>query len=279
MFRSLPVILALLAAAPAAHAAQSYDNCTGFITSLPVTINTQGTWCMRTDLSSALTSGGVITVATNNVTLDCNHFKLGGLPAGPSSSAYGVLAVNRSNITVRNCTIRGFGVGVFLTGTQGGHLVEDNRADANLFIGLAVSGDGSIIRRNQVVDTGGSSTPRGLYAEHSVDLLDNIVSNVAADPATNYDAWGIYTIDNLSGRVVGNAVRGVAAAGTGTSRGMQHLGAGRLVIRNNDVVGTGGGAGVACDSTLPHAKDNLILGFGAGSGLIYCSDDGNTVSP
>jgi hypothetical protein len=39
--------LALLGYTGAASAAETYDNCTGFITSLPAVITRQGTWCMN----------------------------------------------------------------------------------------------------------------------------------------------------------------------------------------------------------------------------------------
>jgi len=95
-----------------ADAAQSYDNCTGFITSLPATISTQGTWCLNKDVSTAVTSGAAITIAANNVTLDCNDFKLGGLAAGLTTQAVGVYALDRFNISVRHCNIRGFYFGI-----------------------------------------------------------------------------------------------------------------------------------------------------------------------
>ncbi len=70
-----------------AHAAESYDNCTGFIDSVPATITTQGTWCLRKNLATNITTGNAITIATNNVTIDCNDFKIGGLAAGSASRA------------------------------------------------------------------------------------------------------------------------------------------------------------------------------------------------
>ena len=90
---ALPGLLAVLACKPAS-AAESYDNCAGFITSLPAVISSQGTWCMKQDLATAVTSGFVITVATNNVTIDCNNFKLGGLAAGAGTQASGIFANN-----------------------------------------------------------------------------------------------------------------------------------------------------------------------------------------
>src|SRR4249920_1444376 len=82
-----------------AHAAQSYDNCTGFITSLPATISTQGTWCLKQDLATAVTTGSAILINTNNVTIDCNDFKLGGLGAGLATLANGIYSLNRVNAT------------------------------------------------------------------------------------------------------------------------------------------------------------------------------------
>src|SRR5687768_7170485 len=87
------LLLLLLSAAvspPTARAAASYDNCTGFVTTLPATIATQGVWCLKQDLSTAITSGNAIAITANNVTLDCNGFKLGGLSAGPASTATGI---------------------------------------------------------------------------------------------------------------------------------------------------------------------------------------------
>src|SRR5688572_11288780 len=75
-----------------ALAARSYDTCTGYVESLPATIGSPGQWCLRRDLSTAQTSGAAITVAANNVTLDCNDFKLGGLSAGLDTLAHGMAA-------------------------------------------------------------------------------------------------------------------------------------------------------------------------------------------
>ena len=131
----LPLLLLGLPCAwpNAVFAAESYDNCTGFIDTLPATISTQGTWCLRKDLGTAVTSGAAIAIATNNVTIDCNDFKLGGLAAGAGTLAYGIRAANRYNTTVRNCNIRGFFFGLQFWG--GGHTVEDNRFDVDLDAG------------------------------------------------------------------------------------------------------------------------------------------------
>src|SRR5688500_7900792 len=96
---ALTFVAGLLALAPgASRAAESYDNCTGFIDSLPAVITKQGTWCMRKDLSTAIDTGNAITVATNNVTIDCNDFKIGGLAAGVDTLAHGIVAADRKSV-------------------------------------------------------------------------------------------------------------------------------------------------------------------------------------
>ncbi len=174
----------------AARAAESYDNCTGYIDTVPTTISTQGVWCMNKDMATSLASGNAITIATNNVTLDCNDFKLGGLAAGTASQAMGIAALLRQNITIRHCNIRGFLYGIELNGGAG-HLVEDNLIDGNLLFGIDVDADSNcVVRRNRVFDTGGSTHPLTTGAAWGIratgDIIDNIVDGVFSAGTTSF---------------------------------------------------------------------------------------------
>src|SRR5688572_12403874 len=103
------VLAATACTALPATAAESFDSCDGrFIDSLPAHISTPGVWCLRHDVSTAIGAGAAINIAANNVTLDCNGFRIGGLAAGPGSMASGVYVSGRQNASVRNCGIRGF---------------------------------------------------------------------------------------------------------------------------------------------------------------------------
>src|SRR5690606_10611061 len=159
------------------------DSCTGFVDSVPATITVPGIWCLRKDLSTNVSSGNAVTIAANNVTLDCNDFKVGGLAAGNGSGARGIHASNRQNVAVRHCNVRGFHVGIDIFGGAG-HLVEDNRLDSNLYVGLSVYGENSLVQRNRVYDTGGavnSSYSYGILGKASV--IDNTVERVFATAA------------------------------------------------------------------------------------------------
>jgi parallel beta-helix repeat protein len=259
-----------------AQGAESYDNCTGFVSSLPATISTQGTWCLDKDLSTAMTSGSAITIATNNVTLDCNHFKIGGLAAGAGTTTYGVYALTRLNATIRNCNIRGFFTGIHLAG-GGGHLVEDNSLDGSTHSGILMAGSASTIRNNLVIDTGGSTAYTGftigIRAEEGAAVLDNTVNGVA--PIDAALAIGIFSFGG--GSISGNRIRGIAGTPV---HGIYADSSVRTLIRSNDVQGPGtgvtGGIGIRCFSLGSTAHDNLIDGFE--TGIDNCLSSSNVVN-
>ena len=155
---SVPLLVMLALVLGTSPARAETVSCTA-ITSLPAVITVQGIYCFTGDLNTALTSGNAIDIQTNNVVLDLNGFKLGGLAAGLGTNAFGIAADNRQNLTIKNGTIRGFFLGIRLgnSGASQGHVVEDIRADQNTSIGLSVAGAGHIVRNNQVVATGGTT--------------------------------------------------------------------------------------------------------------------------
>src|SRR5436309_356976 len=137
-------------------------NCTP-ITAVPFTIPAAGTWCLAQDLNTTLASGNAITIAANNVVLDLNGHRLANVGAGPGTEASGVYAFQRTDITVRNGTVRGFKFGIRLDDsspytTYQAHVIEDLRADQNTWIGIWVAGRENIIRNTQVMSTGGATS-------------------------------------------------------------------------------------------------------------------------
>lgn len=172
----LALLLAMgsLSAAGRADAAESYDNCTGYIESIPVSITTQGTWCLKHDVSTSITLGTALSINANNVTLDCNGFKIGGLGAGISTATFGISS-DKLNATVRNCNVRGFYEGIFLQGDNA--VIEHNRADANTHVGIRSSGDGNLIRGNVVTDTGGYTGDAYAYGIIAAGIGPRVIDN------------------------------------------------------------------------------------------------------
>ena len=271
--------LALMPCVPqSVRAAESYDNCSGFITSLPAVISTQGTWCLKQDLATSSISGAAITINTNNVTIDCNDFKLGGLAAGLGTHSEGIFAIDRLNVTVHHCNIRGFLYGVYLGGIAGGgHTIEDNRFDGNTYTGVQVEGDGSVVRRNRISNTGKSTdvvNAAGIITTGSVDVVDNSVSSVIAATGSNGRAYGIFVGSNPAGAVIGNGVRGLVADGTGYAIAFFETGTNYVDVRDNDLVGDGSAltVGLDCQNSNTTAKNNAVNGFAFG--LVSCTDHG-----
>jgi len=172
-------------------------------------------YCLVTDFTTNLTSGFGITISTSNVVLDLNGHTIDNLAAGTATETRGVFALRRQNITVRNGTIRGFREAVTLQddppyAASGGHLVEAIRADKNTYVGINVYGHGNVVRRNQVLTTGGTtalSNASGFGIRVSGPgnrVIDNDVVGVTASSGYSYGIdVATYTDDSI---VLGNRI-------------------------------------------------------------------------
>jgi hypothetical protein len=239
-------------------------NCTA-ITSLPITITTQGIYCLTSDLSTGMTVGNAIEIATSNVVIDLNGHKLGGLAAGTGTGARGIFAYQRQNITIRNGTVRGFFQGILLSDsspytTSHGHLIEDIRADMNTFTGIEAAGRGNIIRNNQVVNTGGSTSTNYAYGILGVGPGTRVINNdiIETKEQSTGSASGIY-LQNAPGSVVENNRIGNSSTGPGTSNGIYITGSSTDVLVSNNRVTTMNN-GVYYDSATGKYRDNLTSG-------------------
>src|SRR5262245_38126235 len=209
------LLVVLAVALGAAPARAETVNCTP-ITSLPAVITVQGVYCLKGDLSTAITSGNAIAIQTNNVTLDLNGFKLGGDAAGLGTQTFGIYPLDRQNITIKNGTVRGFYWGILLEGLGGGgHVVEDIRADQNTVVGIQVDGQGTVVRNNLIVKTGGTTTL-----------------------GANANATGILVRGQFP-RVLNNDVILTTSKGTGIARGIFFIDVAAAFAVNNRITGPG----------------------------------------
>jgi hypothetical protein len=287
LFPVLAAALLLLGAmAPrAVVAAEKSASCGSVIVSLPATIDTPGSWCLTANLTTNIVSGNAIAIAANNVVLDCNGFRIDGYGAGDTSSAVGISATGRRNITIRNCEVRGFLFGAYLDDqsqpTSGRHLVEDNVFNQNHYVGVYVGGDGSTVRRNQVLQTQAPASGGAAFALETsgvVDIVDNTIYHVEATDAA---AIGILTNFNVGGTVRGNRIAWVGLdSGTGPVLAMRHQNASaRMTIRGNVLSGdaSAGSIGIECNTTTDVTKSNSILGWDIA--ISECANNGNTIKP
>ena len=210
------------------------------ITSLPYVIYTQGVYCFTGNLSTNMTSNVAIAINANNVTIDMNGYKLGGLAAGDGTTARGIGSYQRKNITIRNGVVRGFLVGIDLSDdspfvASQGHVVTGILADQNTYVGIRVAGRGMTVRRNQVVDTGGSTVTNSgsgiaVYG-HGNNIFDNQVSTTTS-MSTN-DAYGIILVNADNSMLKDNRLSETVALGSATSHGIHITNSNDVIARNN----------------------------------------------
>ena len=151
----LLVVLALASIPVPALSASEPANCRPIPAPLPAVITDEGVYCLTGNLGTSMRQGIAVWIKADNVVLDLNGFILEGFTDRATTTATGVFAGGQQNITIRNGTIRGFNYGISMVVSNG--TVEGIRADRNTFVGIGVTGAGTVIRNNQVVATGGTT--------------------------------------------------------------------------------------------------------------------------
>lgn len=276
----VPATAILLGAAAPAQA--EITQCTN-ITTLPTVISTQGVYCLKQDLSTSITSGPAIRITANNVTLDCNDWKIGGLAGGIATNAAGVWST-KLNTTIRNCSIRGFKTGIALSGS-GGYLVEDNRLDHNTEEGIFLGGDANVVRRNRIIDTGGrplSDTSIGIMVSYTTAsvISDNLIANVTVtgNGAGQGSSIGLWTTHSSKGvEIRNNTFSNIVPAGNGRAFGTLGGADSVVSVRDNTAFNPTPTAGAGFDGgdSASLCKGNISQGFT--TTIAHCTDAGGNV--
>jgi hypothetical protein len=190
------VVLGLVLGAAAGARAET-TQCAA-IAAVPVTIAIPGVYCLTSDLDYAPASGTAIRINASNVVLDLNGHALRGL-AGSSTTAYGIYAEQRQNVTVMNGTVRGFETGVYLGDlapftTARGYVVEGMRVENSTGSGIEVDGRVGIVRHNQVLATGPGPQPFNTFGivlcGPGARAINNDVARVDKQGAAiSYGVW------------------------------------------------------------------------------------------
>jgi len=217
---------------------------------IPKTIDTPGSYYLTEDVSSAVTA---IIVAVDDVTIDLAGFAL----VGPGSN-YGIYMNARSNVEIRNGTVRNFLYGIYeLSSDNGrGHRVIDVRAISNKSRGIFLSGGGHLVKGCTASNNGTSATGivYGIYAGSGCTVTGNTAHNNGnsatstvygifaggstvtgntsshnGDSATGNVVYGIYA--NYGSTVTGNTACYNGTGASGTVYGI-YLGGNCLVDQN-----------------------------------------------
>lgn len=119
---SLLVFLAFLVALSGSVGAITVDSC-GNLSTANVTY----------DLSNDIVSSGTcLTIGANGIILDCQEYIITGENA---SGSYGIHAIGKSNVTIKNCNIRDYQYGIYLDSSDSNAL-ENNTLSSNTRWGI-----------------------------------------------------------------------------------------------------------------------------------------------
>jgi Right handed beta helix region len=230
---------------------------------VPRTITVPGHYCLLYDLATDVSHGAAITIAADDIVLDLGGRILDGSAAGPATEAVGIAAVGRSNITVRNGTVRGFFAGIQLTDQAGshGHVIEGVTAERNTSRGIEAEGASLRIRGNQVRQTGGSTSPLGtraygllLRAPESM-VLDNEITGTIGSGSFVY---GIWATGSDGSTIEGNRIENRALP-AGYSFGILLPFSFDVLVVDNRITRFSEGVGFSSGSTGQY-RDNLTAG-------------------
>jgi hypothetical protein len=182
------------------------------IATLPTTITQPGIYCLTADFTLNMATDVAIRINVANVVVDLNGHTIDNAKAGAATSATGIYGSGIRNVVVKNGVLRGFAYGVFVNDVSPftksyGWIIEDVRTDRTTHVGLLIWGRDGIVRRNQVVTTGGSTlTPDAtgiILVGPRHRAIDNDVITVTAPGTSVGIAFGV---DSDNGVAIGNRI-------------------------------------------------------------------------
>jgi len=155
---------------------------------IPKTISESGSYYLTEDVNSA---GTAITIAVNDITIDLMGYTIKGPNSGTN---YGIYMSGRSNVEIRNGTVRDFGyTGIYEVHDSGiGHRVINVRSISNGRSGIRLSGKGHLIKDC----TAAENDLNGIHARWSCMVTGNTAHANGGIGISVY--WGSTVTDNTT---------------------------------------------------------------------------------
>ena len=262
----------LLAAVVLSPGAAFAGSCTAIAT-VPTTISAPGNYCLVDNYTVNQSAGAAITIASNDVSLDCDGHSLKNLSTANNGTSSGIYAYGRNNLTVKNCRITGGftnGIDIIQSNTVANrsyyNTIENNYIAGPLLHGIRAYGSVIEVTNNRVYDIGGQlntyaigirlggSTATGSFRLHIVR------GNYVVGTTSPYSyAYGIFSDNSLASAFLDNGVAGTAGATGKATYGMYILGTYNR-MSDNHVTGTGASTevGIYSPDSTSNCFDNYI---------------------
>ncbi|MDJ0613134.1 MAG: hypothetical protein QNJ29_05615 [Rhizobiaceae bacterium] len=283
LFLALGMALASLPGIGQAPAHAEITDCTE-ITTIPTVINASGIYCLKGNLGTNLAAGNIISIEANNVVIDLNGWRVGGLAGGDGTLATAFASVGRRNITIRNGTIRGFAAAISASGLNtAGHRYENLLIEGATSAGMIIDGAAHRIENNQFFDIGSSSVlqgasgiisgPQALSGSHIVGNSFASINETSTSNGIRLSSGGILNVikDNTIANVFG----------PGTNVGILIGSMADTIIQGNRVMNPGvasGAAGISIGSSARMiCADNIVDGYT--TAIVGCNTLSNNITP
>lgn len=257
---------------------------------LPANIEAPGTYCLAQGHLTDITSGTLINIAANDVTLDCQGHTLRSTAASASGSSSAIVAFDRNNVEIRNCRIIGgftHGINVSQDNLQPNrsyyNSVVDNYVAGPYMSGIIAFGSAIEVRGNRVYDIGGQLNQSAFGIRVGGSKVSGFKfqivhdNRVAGTNSPTRHAYGIFSDGSVGTVFHENLVSGSSGAG-GAYKGYGikiASGAGNTITDNylhdagpgSDAVGvqTPSGGGVCYDNQIWAAQPTIGCNAGYGN--------------
>jgi parallel beta-helix repeat protein len=211
---------------------------------LPLTITEPNSYYLVEDVNFEPNDVNAITIECNDVTIDLMGYALKGPDSGSKS---GICMSKRTNIEIRNGTLRDFYDGIRDDSYGRQHRIINVRAMSNLNYGIKLLSYGNLVKDctagengSYGIDVSNGSTVTGntVYDNSSIGIYAGDNCTVTGNTAYRNDDVGVYVDAGCT--VTGNTVAWNQASGIYAGNGS--MVAGNTAYRNNqsDSVGHGG---------------------------------------
>lgn len=254
---------------------------------IPKTISTRGSYYLTEDITAA---GTAITVAVDDVTIDLMGYTLKGPDSGIVGN-YGISMHGRSNVEIRNGTVRDFNIGIIegndITGQN--HRVINVRAVSNLTRGIFLYGKSHLVKDCTASDNGilAIGFVWGIFA----DSGSTVTGNTAYDNGTEHSgfppnsnvcgiqAWtGSTVTGNTSynnGYSADSNVYGIKAGSGSTMTGNTVYNNGTTATGSIFGISTGSGTTVTGNTVNSNSGDGIVVDNGCivSRNTVYDSND------
>jgi hypothetical protein len=243
-------------------------------------ISSSDTYYLQNDI---LDSGeqACINITVNDVTIDCQNHIIDGIDSTfPSNTTFGVRSQTLNNISVLNCYVSDWGIGIAVVLNSTNSIIDNATSYSNTGLGIQIGGSNLAVRNSDIIGTSATTT--------SGIALGSGATNVACVDCKVYDNFvstvniGVTTSRNESGtEIYNNIIQNIGTSGITLASGYAEVRNAKVYNNNitNQAPNTGGCIKLdAYNSTVGNFY-NITGNQIYGNRLINCSNSSTSSVP